>query len=245
MPNNFKITLDGICLYAEGHTILENVSFSVESGTLLAITGPTGSGKSSLIRIIAGLQTVSKGVLTVNDKIVASEKIQVAPYKRRCGVVFQDLALWPHMTVQKHLDFVLENSDKESRESLIEKLLEEYSLADKKDFLPAKLSGGEQQRLAVARTLAWKPDILLLDEPFSSLDFNLKQEMIRLLKKTLSNRNLAVIYVSHSLNEILQLADMVCTLKDGKIDFFGSKSAFTKSHEEVVNDTIANFRMSL
>lgn len=148
---------------------LKDVSFKVNKNILLTILGPSGSGKTTLLRLIAGLERPDKGKILLDGKIVSTPSKIVLPYKRKISMIFQNLSLWPHMTVEQHLNFVLKDSKK------IENILDKVKLTGFKKRYPHQLSGGEKQRLAIARALITEPSYLLMDEPFSHLDFSLKK----------------------------------------------------------------------
>ena len=156
---------------------IDNLSFSVKDGTIACLLGPSGCGKTSTLRLIAGLETPSAGLITINEKCVANDSIFVPPDMREIGFVFQDFALFPHLTVQQNIGWGLTQLDQDQKTSRIQELMKQTSMLGHKDKYPLELSGGEQQRVSLARALAPQPKLLLLDEPFSSLDANLRNEI--------------------------------------------------------------------
>ena len=151
----------------------QDISFEVYQGEILGVVGESGSGKSTILRIIAGLEESYKGEIKIGGKIVFSDNNFVEPEKRGVGMVFQDYALFPHMTVKKNIQFGLKGKNKEEKEKIAMDMLKLVNLVEHKDKYPYELSGGQQQRVAIARAIAPKPSVLLLDEPFSNLDADL------------------------------------------------------------------------
>lgn len=203
---------------------LKDISFKVNKNILLTILGPSGSGKTTLLRLIAGLERPDKGKILLDGKIVSTPSKIVPPYKRKISMIFQNLSLWPHMTVEQHLNFVLKDSKK------IENMLDKVKLSGFKKRYPHQLSGGEKQRLAIARALITEPSYLLMDEPFSHLDFSLKKEMISLLLNLRKDLKMTIVYVTHNLDEVMALADEIIVMGKGEIAFQGNKEKFLKVH---------------
>lgn len=199
--------------------VLKNVSFEVRKGERFGIFGPSGCGKTTILRIIAGLEKCDEGRVVLRGKEVTSEKAFILPEERNVSFVFQDLALWPHMSVREHLKFVLDGqlSEKKYKEERIEEILETVNLQDQLKSKPEQLSGGEKQRLALARAIAQKADIFLLDEPFSSFDIELKEDVQKLLLKMHRKYNLTTVYVTHDIFEILNFCNKVARMENGEI----------------------------
>lgn len=192
-------------------------NFSIKSGDFLAVTGPSGSGKTTLLRIIAGLED-SEGEILIEDEVWLDKKTKLPPQKRGVGFVFQDFALFPNMKVIDNLLYV--NKDKQ----LAQELLDMVELNELKNRYPAMLSGGQKQRVALCRALMRKPKILLLDEPFSALDMEMREKLQRDVYNFHQKFNLTTIMVSHSPSEIYRLADFAMLLKNGKVVKFGHPS---------------------
>lgn len=213
------IKLEAIKKDFNGKEVLKDASLEIKKGERFGIFGPSGCGKTTLLRIIAGLEKSDAGKVFLRGKEVASEKMFALPEQRNISFVFQDLALWPHMSVKDHLDFVLSERipEKERRKEMIEDILETVNLESKLDSKPEQLSGGEKQRLALARAMAQKSDIFLLDEPYSSFDLELKEEMQKLLLKMHKKYNLTTVYVTHDIFEILNFCSRVARMEDGRI----------------------------
>jgi len=194
---------------------LKDVSFSLKEGDVYAIVGESGSGKTTLIRLIAGLETPDSGFIELNGIQVSSIKKMVSPEKRKIGLVFQEYALFPHLTL---LDNILYGISKlKNKKERAQEVLELVGLAKIKDRYPHQLSGGQQQRVALARALAPKPSLLILDEPFSNLDAmlraQLRSEVFEIIKKT----GVTAIFVTHDPQDALSVADEILILQDGKL----------------------------
>jgi ABC-type sugar transport system ATPase subunit len=203
---------------------VEDVSFKVEKGEHLAILGPSGCGKTTLLRLIAGLEVPDSGEILIDGKVVSTPYRMVAPNKRKIGMVFQDLALWPHMKVRENIGFGLESQglSKRQREAKIKEVLSLVSLTRHIDCYPSSLSGGEQQRVALARALVLEPKILLMDEPLSDLDLRLKEELQKVIVKLQQRLRVTTIYVTHNQEEAFSMADRIVVMSKGKIEQIGT-----------------------
>ena len=204
---------------------LHDVSLRLLKEEALAVVGPSGCGKTTLLRIITGLERPDSGEVKIKGRLMSSFTHMASPSERGISLIFQDLALWPHMTVKENIAFVLQKKGLagKEREERIEEALEQVALQNHIKRYPHQLSGGERQRLALARGLAPKPDCLLMDEPMSSLDPILKQDLIGLINQLRSIRKMAMVYVSHNMDEVLALADSVAFMDQGKILQHGPK----------------------
>jgi len=189
--------------------------FEINEGDFLAVTGPSGSGKTTLLRIIAGLED-AKGEIIVKNKVWKNEKISLPPQKREVGFVFQDFALFPNMSVEENLLYA--NKDVK----LANELLEMTGMTEMKNRYPSMLSGGQKQRVALCRALMRKPDILLLDEPFSALDMLMREKLQKDLLNFHKQFNLTTVMVSHSPSEIYKLSNKAMLIKNGKIEKIGT-----------------------
>lgn len=192
--------------------------FSVEKGEFLSIFGKSGSGKTTILRLIAGLETADEGYIEFDGKIYfdSKKKINLPPQKRNIGFVFQQYALFPNMTVYQNLLFV--NKDRKK----VNEILEIVELNQLKDRYPHQLSGGQQQRVALARALVKNPDILLLDEPLSALDHQIRLKLQDEIKSIQKKVGITTLLVSHDKSEVFRLADRVIMLEDGKIKKVGT-----------------------
>lgn len=216
---------------------LKNVSLNV-GREIFFILGPSGSGKTTLIRIIAGLEIPDSGEILMNRKIISGSKF-LEPWKRNIAMVFQDLALWSHMTVRKHLEFVLKhkNVPREKWDSKISETLSLLRIENLEFRKPDELSGGEKQRLALARSLIQNPNILLLDEPLANLDMVLKKEILAHLEEIHKKFKIPIIYVTHDLQE-LKISDRLAFIYKGEVLQQGKLKEFLKRPE---NDLIKEY----
>ena len=193
------------------------VCFDTKNNTL-SLLGPSGSGKSMTLKCIAGIEKPDKGKIILNDRVLFdSEKgINLPPQKRKVGYLFQQYALFPNMTVKQNIEVALHYLPKNERAESINVKFEEFHLKELEDKKPQELSGGEQQRVALARIMANNPEVLLLDEPFSALDSSLKWQLLADMKKTLSEFNKDVVFVTHNIEEVITLSNDICNLNNGK-----------------------------
>jgi molybdate transport system ATP-binding protein len=200
---------------ARGRQVLD-ISFELETGRLLALYGPSGAGKTTLLRMLAGLTDPGKGSIEAFGETWydPARKINRSPQARSVGMVFQDFALFPHLTVRENLGFALQ---KGHDVRIVDELLEQMELGQLQHRRPAVLSGGQQQRVALARAIVRAPKLLLLDEPLSALDTDMRLRLQGWLRRVHRERGLTTILVSHHLPEVLQLADQVISLDNGTV----------------------------
>jgi ABC-type sugar transport system ATPase subunit len=202
------------------HQALDSVSLEVSQSACVVILGPSGCGKTTLLRVIAGLETPDSGEIWMGEApATVGHRVLVAPHERRIGFVFQDLALWPHFTVRQNLGFVLEAQrvPPADRSSTVEKALRVVRIETLIDRYPHQLSGGEQQRVALARAVVGEPRILLLDEPLSGLDAELRSALRQELARLQRGLQLTTIYVTHDREDATALADSVVEMRGGRI----------------------------
>ncbi len=223
-----EIDIEKKLLGAEGKFNLK-FSFSSDKNTFLSIFGKSGSGKTTILRIIAGLEKADRGKIVINNKVWldTEKKIDIPPQKRNVGFVFQNYALFPNMTVLENILFAMNKKDKEKALEI----LKEVDLLALKDRYPNTLSGGQQQRVALARAIARNPEILLLDEPLSALDFSIRFKLQDLIKKLHQKFNLTTILVSHEPQEVIKLSDVVVHIENGKVLKVGNPLDIFKNKE--------------
>lgn len=219
--NAAVITLSNASRIYGQRVAVNDASLSLHAGRITALLGPSGSGKSTILRMIAGLEPLDGGTLHAGTDLLADTKGSVPPEQRDIGLVFQDYALFPHLSVADNVAFGLKGSKKERRAKAVE-WLAEVKLADRADNWPHMLSGGEQQRVALVRALAREPKAILLDEPFSGLDRHLKSEVRQSLIDTLRASGTAVLIVTHDAEEALMMADDLVLMDKGRILQSGS-----------------------
>jgi ABC-type spermidine/putrescine transport systems, ATPase components len=202
-------------------TAVDGISLDVERGELLTLLGPSGCGKTTTLRLLAGLETPTDGEIRLNDERVATADGATDPEDRDVGIVFQDFALFPHLSVRENIAFGLEGMDDVGTEARVDELLELVDLPDHGEKSPDQLSGGQKQRVAVARSLAPEPEVLLLDEPFSNLDVRLRVEMREEVRSILKEAGVTAISVTHDQEEALSISDRVAVMNDGGIEQLG------------------------
>lgn len=191
---------------------LDDVSFTLDHGKVLAVVGPSGGGKSTLLRLISGLEAPKSGQIIVNDKDITTVK----PEKRGIGMLFQDYALFPHMTVEKNILYGVSGSSK-NKKNVLNKMLALINMTGYEKRYPFELSGGQQQRIALVRALAPEPDILLLDEPFSNLDTELLSKIREEMFKIIESLGITTIMVTHNKEDATLFADQIIRIETGKI----------------------------
>src|SRR5690625_1140387 len=195
------------------NTIIPNLNLEINEGELFTLLGPSGCGKTTLLRMIAGFNSIEGGTITFNNKIMND----IVPNKRNIGMVFQNYAIFPHMTAAENVAFGLKN--KKIKEPMlserIKSMLENMQILHLKDRYPANMSGGQQQRLALARAIVTQPDVLLMDEPLSNLDAKLRIEMRSIIKEIQQDFKITTVYVTHDQEEALAISDSIAIMKDG------------------------------
>lgn len=211
------ITLTGVTRRYGARAALSDVSLTLPAGRITALLGASGSGKSTLLRLIAGLEPIDAGEIRIGDARVSAPGATVPPELRRVGMVFQDFALFPHLSAADNVAFGLKDRPKPERRAEAVRLLDLVGLAARADAFPHMLSGGEQQRVALARALAPRPRALLLDEPFSGLDPGLRAELRESTLAVLREAGATAVFVTHDADEALYVADALAILKDGRV----------------------------
>ncbi|MBL8051372.1 MAG: ABC transporter ATP-binding protein, partial [Anaerolineales bacterium] len=189
------------------HSAVNDISFELHNDEILALVGPSGCGKTTTLRLIAGLERPDSGSIFLNRELVASDSVFVPPEKRGIGMVFQDHALFPHMTVFDNVAFGLRGKKQEEIRSIVGEMLHMVGLLSFSKRYPHELSGGERQRVALARALAPQPVLVLMDEPFSSLDADLRTEVREHVRRILKTIQATVVFVTHDQDEALYMGD--------------------------------------
>ena len=228
------LVVSGLRVALGGRAVLRGVHIEVSSGERVAVMGASGSGKTTLVRVIAGLQPAAAGTVVLDGRTASDGgRDLVPPPERHLSLVFQDLALWPHLTASQHLRFVLggRRLPRDEIERRTVEALNDVGLGDRAGARPAELSGGQRQRLALARALVPRPQLLLLDEPFASLDLPLKLEMTRLLDRRQRADGFALLHVTHDPLEALRTASRIVLLQEGEVAFDGPADALIQGEE--------------
>ena len=202
--------------------ILRGISLEVKPGEILCILGPSGDGKTTLLRLVAGLEAVQRGRITLDGRVLAEPGRELPPEQRHVGFVFQDYALFPHLTVAENVGFGLTGLPRSERDARVAEALARVRLTEKSAAWPHQLSGGQQQRVALARALAPRPAALLLDEAFASLDARLREEVRDDTLHVLQQAGIPALIVTHDAEEAMFLADRIALLRHGLVEQIGS-----------------------
>jgi len=218
------LELRNICLSLEKDRIIEDISLQADKGEIICLLGPSGCGKSTLLRIIAGLIPVDSGSVIINGNVFSSNDRMVEPHKRDVGFLFQDFALFPHLTVAENIGYGLSHLKSDAARELVIKLLKQTRMNGHAEKFPHQLSGGEQQRVALARARATHPNLLLLDEPFSGLDAALRKELAEETRDTLKKTSSTALVVTHDPEEAMLIADRIILMRNGQIVQSGKPS---------------------
>jgi iron(III) transport system ATP-binding protein len=218
--------------------VLTNINFDLEESEIGCILGPSGCGKSSLLRAIAGFENINSGSILKDGVCISNSLENTSVQDRKMGMVFQDYALFPNMDVKTNIAFGLKNNTKKEKENRVNYLLDMVGLGQYKDKYPHELSGGEQQRIALIRALAPSPDILLLDEPFSNIDADIKEDLVSDVRDLLKELSITSVIVTHDQNEAFNIADKVAIMNNGKVEQIGN--AYDIYHKPV-NKFVADF----
>ena len=212
-----QLELNGVSVAYGGNAVVHGVGFELPAGEIGCLLGPSGCGKTTLLRAIAGFERPSSGTIRLKGEEVASPRKMVEPERRRVGMVFQDFALFPHLSIAANIAFGLRHWKRAEREARVAELLELVGLAGRGDGFPHELSGGQQQRVALARAMAPRPDLLLLDEPFSSLDVELREQLAREVRELLKRDGITAILVTHDQLEAFAMADVIGVIHEGQL----------------------------
>ena len=211
------LQLNRLSLAYQTKLVVHQVSFTLEKGEIGCLLGPSGCGKTSILRAIAGFESITHGQIKLRNKLVSDAKHCLPPEKRQVAVVFQDFALFPHLNISQNIAFGLQSMSKADKERRVTELLELVGLVDIEKRYPHSLSGGQQQRVALARALATKPDVLLLDEPFSSLDAELRGDLAKDIRNILKHEGSTALMVTHDQHEAFAMADNIGVINEGKL----------------------------
>ncbi len=213
------ISLDDVTVRYGDVAAIEGFTLEIDEGSLVALVGPSGCGKTTALRAIAGFEQPTAGTVTIRGEVVSGRHVMVAPELRNVGMVFQEYALFPHISVAENVGYGVRGSNRVRR---VKEVLELVGLDALGDRFPHELSGGEQQRTALARALAPEPEVVLLDEPFSNLDAPQRERMRRELRKILKTARVTAIFVTHDQAEALAIADVIAVMRDGHIRQVGA-----------------------
>lgn len=240
-----ELIIENLKVNYDKKNVINGLNLSIEKGELIVILGPSGCGKSTLLYAISGLLDPFEGDILFNNKFLFSkaQSIKVKVENRNIGFVFQDYALWPHMTVYKNIAYplVTKKITKPEINKKVDEVLEMVNLKDKKDAYPGELSGGEKQRVALARSVVLKPALILLDEPLANIDANLKMQLMHGIKSIQRSTDSTMIYVTHDQNEAFEMADRIVIMREGEIVQQGSpKEVYMKPKNLFVASFVGN-----
>lgn len=205
--------------------VIPDFSLTLGRGEVGCLLGPSGCGKSTILRAMAGFEPVLHGAVSLDGRVLSSPAIHVAPEDRRIGMMFQDYALFPHMTVNQNVGFGIRGVSRKVREQRVQEMLDIVRLPDAGARFPHEMSGGQQQRVALARALASSPEILLLDEPFSNLDVNTRAHLASEVREIIKATNHTAIVVTHNQDEAFAMADLIGVMDDGCLEQWGTLAA--------------------
>ncbi|WP_280154644.1 ABC transporter ATP-binding protein [Piscinibacter sp. XHJ-5] len=209
------LRLDGIQHRYGPRSTVDSLSLSLEAGTICCLLGPSGCGKTTVLRCIGGFERVADGQIRIDGALVSSRQVHVPPEQRRIGMVFQDYALFPHLDVARNVGFGLRGATSDGER--VRQLLDTVGLASAAHRYPHELSGGQQQRVALARALAPRPRLLLLDEPFSNLDVELREQLAAEVRSILKQSGTTAVFVTHDQHEAFAIADEIAVMAEGRI----------------------------
>ena len=221
------ITVEQLDHHYGKNKVLHACSFAINQGEIIALLGESGSGKTTVLRALAGFEKPTAGQIKMKDLVLFDKRTMVKPEQRNIGLVFQDYALFPHLSVKKNIELGQEKNAAQS----VEHWLSLVGLSEMANRRPDQLSGGQQQRVAIARAMAAKPSLLLLDEPFSNIDESLKFEFRHELKTLLKAEDVSAVFVTHDTKDALAIADKIVILKDGVVQQIGTPTDIYNSPE--------------
>ncbi len=219
-----NLILDCVSKTFDGQAAVDAVSLEIEQGEFVALLGPSGCGKTTMLRMLAGFETVSGGTIELNGQLLASADTNIPPEQRRMGMVFQSYALWPHMTVLQNVGYPLklQKMSEAERQRRIDEALAAVQLTHLADRAPKDLSGGQRQRVALARCLVTEPDVVLLDEPLANLDRHLRASMEETFREFHRRTGATMVYVTHDQSEAMSLASKIAVMNRGQLEQWGS-----------------------
>ncbi|QOY87833.1 ABC transporter ATP-binding protein [Paludibaculum fermentans] len=212
------LELHGLSKHFPNHVALDDLSLAIDEGEFFSLLGPSGCGKTTTLRLIAGFEAPSRGEILLRGEPQAA----LPPHARKVSTVFQNYALFPHLTVRQNIEFGLRYNPRADARESVRECIEMMQLDGKQDRKPAQLSGGEKQRVALARSLVLRPDVLLLDEPLSALDPNLRKQVRTELKALQRRVGITFIFITHDQEEALSVSDRIALLYKGKLEQLGT-----------------------
>ena len=254
------LQLSGVNLWFNDSHVIKDLSFQVQQGEIVSLLGPSGCGKTTVLRLIAGLEKPWSGCISLADEVISSKELILEPHKREIGFLFQDYALFPHLTVAQNVGWGLSGYNKKRTQKRTREMLKNIRMVEHENKYPHELSGGEQQRVALARARAPDPNLILLDEPFSGLDTTLRNTIREETNSMLRQQGTTVVMVTHDPDEAMLMADRIVLMNEGRVmqigtpgeiysfptsifaaSFFGEVNHFSGKVENNQVHTIAGF----
>ncbi|OUS74184.1 ABC transporter [Pseudoalteromonas sp. A601] len=230
-----SLILENLSYQYNDTAVIEHLNLTVEKDEIVCLLGPSGCGKTTTLKAIAGIVTANQGKVFIDTKLVSDEDTFLAPEHRNIGMMFQDYALFPHLTVADNIGFGLAKMSKSQKQQRVDEMLELVQLQGCAMRFPHQLSGGQQQRVAIARALAYKPSLLLLDEPFSNIDTQVRFELIADIRRIIKNQQVSAVFVTHSKEEAFAFSDTLAVMHRGKIAQQGTpEQLFSAPNSKVV-----------
>ncbi|MCG7535282.1 ABC transporter ATP-binding protein [Pseudoalteromonas sp. OOF1S-7] len=217
-----SLEIQSLNYHYDGHPVIQQLDLTVAENEIVCLLGASGCGKTTTLKAIAGLLHPQQGEIRINGKSVSSERHFVAPQHRNIGMMFQDYALFPHLTVAQNIAFGLTKLSKSEKQNRVAHMLGLVHLEGYAERFPHELSGGQQQRVAIARALAYHPNLLLLDEPFSNIDAQVRFQLIKDIRDIIKDQQVSAIFVSHSKDEAFAFADRLAIMHQGQIAQLGT-----------------------
>lgn len=233
-----QLQLESVRIAYGATEVVRDLSLSLERGHIGCLLGPSGCGKTTILRAIAGFERLTSGLIAIHGESVSTPHQHRAPEQRRVGMVFQDFALFPHLSVAYNVSFGLRSGTRAERRARADEMLAVVGLSEHADKFPHQLSGGQQQRIALARALASRPRVLLLDESLSALDMKLRKDMQIELKRLQAETGITFIFVTHDQEEALTMSDRIAVMSKGRILQVGTPNEI---YERPLNRTVADF----
>ncbi|MBH0019166.1 ABC transporter ATP-binding protein [Pseudoalteromonas sp. SWXJ133] len=217
-----SLILQGVSYHYNGTKVIHDLDLTVGKDEIVCLLGASGCGKTTTLKAIAGLIEAKQGSIFIDGKLVSDEQSFVSPEHRNIGMMFQDYALFPHLTVANNIAFGLSKMSKAQKQQRVDEMLKLVHLIGCADRFPHQLSGGQQQRVAIARALAYKPSLLLLDEPFSNIDTQVRFELIADIRRIIKATQVSAVFVTHSKEEAFAFSDTLAIMHRGKIEQQGT-----------------------